>query len=298
MRKGAFDMRKLESNPAFKMVGAIFGGFLYAFGINMFITGLGLYSDGVMGVSQLLRTFTEYLFGTPPFDLAGIYYYIINIPLFIMAYKTIGRRFILRTFICVTMISLFASFIPVPKTPLLDDKLLCCLIGGYISGFGTGLTLKMGSSSGGTNIIGLYCIKKDLPFSVGGIALMINITLYVVCMIVFNVETALYSMVFAFVSSIALDRTYSQSINVQAIIITKEKSHDIDNAIITKLVRGVTAWNGSGSYTGTDARILCVVLSKYEVASLKALVHDIDPGAFIIVNEGIKVDGNYLKKLY
>lgn len=291
-------MRKIENNPAFKMTLAIIGGFLYAFGINMFITGLGLYSGGIMGISQLLRTLADYLFGAPPFDLAGVIYYIANIPLFFIAYKTIGKGFILRTFVCVTMIALFTAFIPIPTTSILDDELLCCIIGGGISGFGTGLTLRMGSSAGGMDIVGLYCIKKNLPFSVGSIALLTNVILYGVCMVVFNIETALYSIVFAFVSSLALDRTYSQTINVQATIITKAKKNDIDNAIMNKLVRGVTSWEGKGSYTGEDTRVLCVVLSKYEVAALKAILHDIDPNAFLIINEGIKVDGNYLKKLY
>ncbi len=290
-------MQKVEKNATFKMILAVLGGFLYAFGINMFITGLGLYSGGIMGIAQLLRTLSDSFFTDLPFDLAGVIYYIINIPLLFIAYRTIGKGFIFRTVVCVSAISLFMAVIPAPKTPILEDRLLSCLIGGYISGFGSGLTLRMGSSAGGMDIVGLYCIKRNLPLSVGNIALIINILLYGICMVVFNVETAVYSIVFALVSSIALDKTYSQTINAEVIIITKNKENAIDKAINTRLVRGVTSWDGHGSYTNQDARILCVVLSKYEIPSLKEIVHSIDPGAFIIVQEGVKIDGNYIKKL-
>lgn len=294
-------MKALQNNQAVRQFAKIFmavaGTFFYAFGINVFITGLGLYSGGVMGICQLIRTFVASFVGMPKFDIAGVIYYIINIPIFILAYKFIGKRFLFRTLLCVTTISVFMTLIPIPAIPLVDDTLVTCIIGGFISGFGTGLTLRMGSSSGGMDIVSLYCIKRNLHLSVGNITLILNVVLYGICMLVFDVETAIYSILFAVVSSIALDKTYSQSINAEATIITKYHGREIESAVNNRLVRGVTSWDGRGAYTNEETSVLYVILSKYEVSALKAIIREIDPNAFVVVKEGVKIEGNYLKKL-
>ncbi len=281
-----------------KVLLAVAGTFFYAFGINMFITGMGLYSGGVMGICQLIRSLVDYIVPQmSKFDISGIIYYIINIPIFIMAYKTIGKMFLARTIICVTTISVFMSVIPIPSTMLVEDELVMCLIGGLISGFGSGLTLRMGSSSGGMDIISIYCIKHSVPLSVGNISLIINIVLYGICMVAFNVDTAIYSIIFAVASAMALDATYSQSINVEVTVITKSPQGQIEKAVNEGLTRGVTSWHGQGAYTGEGVRVLYIVMSKYEVPTAKHIIKSIDPSAFVVVKEAVKVDGNFLKKL-
>lgn len=291
------ETKKSRLNYIGKILLALAGTFLYTFGIKMFITGLGLYSGGVMGISQLIRSLISRIAPMPGFDLAGPIYYVINIPIFILAYKAIGKRFLLRTLICVTAISAFMTIIPTPAVPLVSDRLVNCIVGGFISGCGTGLVLRMGGSGGGTDIIGLYCIKKDLPLSVGSLSMAINAVLYGICMIVFNVETAIYSILFAVVSSLAVDHTYSQSINTEATVITKGHGDEIAQTVNHRLVRGATSWTGRGAYTDEETQVLCIILSKYEIPALKAIIREIDPHAFVIFKEGVKVDGNYLKKL-
>ncbi|MCH5187140.1 MAG: YitT family protein [Oscillospiraceae bacterium] len=289
------NIENARSNSIKKVLLAVVGTFFYTFGIRMFISGLGLYSGGVLGLSQLIGTLvSRYLLS---FDLAGIIYYVINIPIFILAYKAIGRRFFVRTLICVTTTAIFMSVIPSPAVPLVSDRLVNCIIGGFISGFGLGLTLRMGGSTGGTDIIGLYCIKKDIPISVGNLSLSVNVVLYGICMIVFNVETAIYSILFAVASSLAVDHTYSQSINTEATVITKGHGHEIAEAVNRRLVRGVTSWSGKGEYTDEETQVLCIILSKYEISALRAIIREIDPHAFVILKEGVKIEGNYLKKL-
>ena len=284
-------------NQLNKILLSIVGAFCYAFGIRMFISGIGLYSGGVMGICQLISTLISHFIPLHGFDLAGIIYYIFNIPIFILAYKAIGKMFLLRTLICVTAISIFTSIIPAPAVPIVDDRLVTCIVGGLISGFGIGLTLRMGSSCGGTDIIGLYCIKRNMSVSVGNISLIVNAVLYTICMIAFNVETAIFSILFAVASAITVDHTYSQSINDEVTIITKAHGQEIAEAVNHRLVRGVTSWSGKGAYTDEDTQVLCIILSKYEVSALKAIIREIDPQAFVIVKEGVKIEGNYLKKL-
>ncbi len=280
-----------------KVVMSVVGAFLYAFGINMFIAGLGLYSGGIMGLSQLIRNQINGFIPLHGVNLAGIIYYIINIPIFILAYRSIGKKFLLRTLLCVTAISLFTTLIPTPAEQIVGDKLVSCLIGGFISGFGLGLALRSGGSGGGTDIIGLYCIKKDLRVSVGTINLAVNVVLYAVCMWLYDVETAIYSILFAVASSVALDHTYSQSINAEVTVITKSHGKEIAEAVNHRLVRGVTSWNGKGTYTDQETEVLCIILSKYELTALRSIIHETDPHAFVIVKEGVKIEGNYLKKV-
>lgn len=283
-----------------RTLGAVIGTLLYAIGFNLFIIPVGVYSGGIMGISQIIRTFLiEYLhisFGN--YDITGIIYYLINIPLIIMTYKTMGKLFFLKTMICIATISTFLTLIPIPTTLLLtDDILTSCLIGGIISGAGTGLTLMMSSSAGGMDIIGIHFIKKKGNFTIGKITLIVNFFVYGVCFFLFDVTIVIYSIIVAAVSSIAIDKVHSQNINVEVKIITKKDISLFESEVMSKLGRGITKWNTTGAYTKEGSEILYIILSKYEIGQLKRMLHRYDPSAFIVVNEGVWVDGNYMKKM-
>lgn len=280
--------------------GAILGTFLYVAGMNLFVVPLGVYSGGIMGFCQIIRTIlVDYLnlpFGN--FDIAGIIYYIVNIPIFFIAYKNMGKMFFGKTLICMTTMTLFFSTVPIPKQLLLtNDILTSCLIGGIISGVGCGLTLMMGGSGGGMDILSIYFIKKKGNFSVGKVNLAVNLFLYAICLFLFDVTTVIYSVIFAAVSSIAVDKMHSQNINVEVIIITRKDLKELQLEIMSQLGRGITKWKSTGAYTEEGSEILYIVLSKYEINLLKRMVHRYDPDAFVVVKEGVWVDGNYLRKL-
>jgi uncharacterized membrane-anchored protein YitT (DUF2179 family) len=279
---------------------AILGIFLYAVGLNLFIIPVGLYSGGVMGISQITRTLLVDYLKLPfnNFDIAGIIYFIINIPLFFIAFKTIGKLFFMKTLICMISMTVFLTLIPIPSYLLLtDDIITSCLIGGIISGVGSGLALMMGGSGGGLDIIGLYFIKRKGNVSIGKTSLLVNFFVYGICVFLFNVTTAIYSIIFASVSSVAMDKVHSQNIIVEVIIITRKDLSAFQTDVMNQMGRGITKWNTTGAYTKEGSEILYIVLSKYEVNHLKRLVHKYDPNAFIVVKEGVWVDGNYTKKL-
>lgn len=283
-----------------RLLFAVFGTFLYAAGINLFIVPEGLYTGGVMGICQLIRTvLVDYLhipFGN--IDFAGVIYYVINIPLFLIAIKKFGKIFFIKTVICVTTASLFLTLVPSPPLPILsEDVLASCIIGGIISGVGSGVTLKMGGSTGGMDIVGILMIRRKKDFSVGKINLLVNIALYGICLFLFDVPVVLYSIIYAAIFSISIDRMYSQNINVEATIITKCAPEEMQQEIFSRLGRGITKWKSLGAYTNEESEVLYIMLSKYEVNQLKSIVKKYDSGAFIVINEGVSVDGNYLKKL-
>ena len=241
-----------EENRYVKIAIGVLGTLIYAAGMNLFIVPVGLYSGGIMGICQIIRTILIDYMHLPisNFDISGLIYYIINIPIFIIAYKKMGKFFLGKTLICVTTTSLFLSLVSVPKGPILDDTLAACLIGGLIAGFGTGLTLKMSCSAGGMDIIGLLCMKKNKNFSMGKITLMVNLAVYSVCLFLFNEEIVIYSIIFAAVSSFTIDKVHIQNINVQVTIITKKNTKKMEEEIMNDLFRGITSWNAKGSYTG------------------------------------------------
>lgn len=281
-----------------RLVGAVGGMLLYAIGMNLFIVPQGLYTGGVMGMCQVIRTlFTQYTGITFHFDIAGLIYYLVNIPLFFVAMKKLGRIFFTKTLACVTAMSLFLSLIPVPKIPIMQDILASCLIGGILCGSGIGISLKMGSSDGGTDVLGMLLIRWKKDFSVGKVNLMVNIVLYSVCLFLFDVQTVIYSLIYASVSAFSVDKVHSQNINVEVNIITKNASVEMEQEIFSKMERGITKWKALGAYTDENTEVLYVVVSKYEIGRLKHIIRKYDPHAFVVVNEGVNVDGHFLKKL-
>lgn len=282
-----------------RLIGAVGGMVLYGVGMNLFIVPQGLYTGGVMGMCQVIRTLlTRYTgFAFTDFDIAGLIYYLVNIPLVIVAMKRLGKVFFAKTLICVTAMSLFLSVIPIPQSPIMEDILASCLIGGILCGTGIGISLKMGASDGGTDILGILLIRWKKDFSVGKVNLLLNMVLYLVCLLLFDVQTVIYSLIYASVSAFSVDKVYSQNINVEVNIITKNACAEMEQEIFSKMDRGITKWKALGAYTDENTEVLYVVVSKYEVGRLRYIIKKYDPQAFIVVNEGVRVDGHFVKKL-
>ena len=206
-----------------------------------------------------------------------------------------GRQFFVKTLITVIIQTVFLTLIPVPKTPVIEDYLTACIIGGRVAGTGTGMVLRGGSSGGGQDIIGILCTKKYPGFSVGKISIMMNVFVYGICAFLFDIEIVIYSLIYATVLALACDRAHIQNINMSVMIFTKKQG--ISRAIMEETGRGVTNWDGEGAYTNETSYMLLVMISKYEQDQIKRIVHSIDPNAFMIFNEGCSVVGNFEKRL-
>ena len=286
-------------NRWLRIVAAVAGELIAAAALNLFIVPLHLYTGGAMGVCQLIRTLLQTHMGLDfgPYDIAGILYFLVNIPILLIGYKDLGRGLVVKTIICTVSYSLFYSIIPIPSAPIVDDYLTACLLGGILTGIGSGIVLTCGCSSGGLDVIGLCLSKRGSSFTVGKFSLTFNVFLYTACLILFSPEVAIYSVIYNFFTSMVLDRMHQQNVNVMAMIFTHADEHLLGQFIIDNLGRGVTYWNGTGAYTGKDVHVLCVSLSKYEIEELLHAVRSIDPQAFLTVQEGVHVYGNFRKKL-
>lgn len=275
----------------------LLGAAVYTSGVILFVNALNLFSGGAMGLSQLIRTLLEDKLGLNILggvDISGIIYYLINIPLLVIAYRHLGKRLFLKTMIATATITILLSVVP-PMKPLLGDRLTGCIVGGIITGTGNGIMLLGGGTGGGLDIVGMYLTKKYKNISVGRVSLTFNIILYLTCAIFFNVETAIYSIIVTAVSAITLDRIHYQNIMIQAMVFTKVEG--ISEQIMKELGRGVTEWNGDGAYTHESEHIFVSVISKYEVPRFRRVVKSIDPNAFVTYSQIYSVDGNFSKRL-
>lgn len=285
--------------PWTRLLACVLGELIVAFSQNYFIVPLGLYSGGAMGVCQLVRSLLLTCFGLSfgDFDIAGLLYFFVNIPILLYANKELGHKFVAKTVVCTVAYSLFYSIIPAPTQLIVSDTLTSCLLGGILTGVGSGLVLTCGGSGGGLDIIGLCLSKKGSRFTVGRFSMTFNAFLYSVCLILFTPEVAIYSVIYNFSGAMVVDKAHQQNISVQALIFTRADEPKLARAILEQMHRGVTWWEGTGAYTGEGVHVLCVCLSKYEIEELFHTVHELDPHAFITLQEGVRIYGNFLKKL-
>lgn len=272
---------------------------IFSAGINFFIVPADLYNGGVMGISQIIRTILSESF--PIFsgntDFAGIINFILNIPLFILAYMSIGKNFFVRTIVCVLSQTIFLSFLPIPATPFVEDALTASIIGGIICGIGIGIALRSGGSSGGMDIVGMYFTKSHDGFSVGRVTLAVNVLVYGICAVTFGIQTAIYSIIYSAVSMLMSDKTHTQNINTEVLVFTKEKPKEILDYIVQEFERDATWWEAKGGYTESRTYIIVTILSKYECAHLKRELKTIDEHAFVVSKDGMSIDGKYEKHL-
>lgn len=285
--------------PRLRMLACILGELIVAFALNYFIVPLGLYSGGSLGVCQLIRTLLQEQLGLSfgDYDIAGILYFLSNIPILLYANRVLGRKFVLKTLVCTVAFSFFYSVIPTPSAMLVQDTLTACLLGGILSGIGSGLVLTCGGSGGGLDVIGLCLSKKGSWFTVGRFSMTFNAFLYAICLVLFTPEVAIYSVIYNFAGSMMVDKVHQQNISVQALVFTRAVEQKLGQAIIEEMNRGVTWWEGVGAYTGEGVHVLCVCLSKYEIDELYQIVHRMDPHAFITLQEGVRIYGNFTRKI-
>ena len=269
---------------------------IYAIGMNMFIVPAGIYSGGLMGVCQLIRTLlVDYAGLRVGFDIAGLLYYLFNIPIFIFAWKKMKRKTLIKTIITVTFSTIFLALIPV-RAILPDDRLASIIVGSIVCGSACGLILRCGSSGGGLDIVGLLMAMGKRETGVGQVYLIVNVVQFTAYALLFGAPVVIYSLIATFLSSFAVDHFHFQNINVEVKIITKHKD-EIADAILRGLGRGVTEWASVGAYTEEPSDVLYVIISKYEITRLRNIIFRCDRNAFVVIGDKVHVYGNFLKRL-
>lgn len=258
---------------------------IFGLGFNLFLEPNDLNAGGITGLSMVL---VELLgFGT-----IGIISAVINLPLFAIGGMKIGKKFFIDSLIGMTLLSVFVdvfSCLPKPETEIL----LGSLYGGVVCGFGLGMVFSVGGSTGGSDIVVRLLKLKYQYVPIGVITTIFDAVVAVLTGLVFqNVNMALYSGVCIFVTGRVIDAVvYKFDYSKVAIIISKH--HDtIAKRIGDDLHRGSTFLDGQGVYSGKDTKVILTAVKKQQISELKEIVVEIDPDAFIIVQEAHQVLGD------
>ena len=268
------------------------GSLLYALNFDLFLEPGGISSGGVSGIAMIIVYAAH-----PKFLTVGILNAMINIPLFLCGLKKIGRHFffgsLYSTVLTSVFLDLFARILPVPAV----EPLVAALFGGVFMGVSLGLVFLGNASTGGVDIVARLMKLKFRNFPIGKIILCMDLTIAVITGVVYrDFNNTLYSVIAMVVSSMAHDRVvYGMDYSKVALIIT-EKYEAIATAIDSQLDRGVTLLKGQGYYKRQDKMVLLSAVKRKQLAELKELVMDIDPDAFIILQDAHQVLGDGFKR--
>ena len=267
------------------IVATIVGSAIFAFGFSLFLQPNDLSPGGISGLSLVL---VEVL----GFGSVGMLSILINMPLFILGGLKIGKRFffgsLLGMVLSNVLIDAFAA-LGMPAT----DPLLSVLYGGVVCGFGLGLVFVCGTSTGGSDILVRLLKLKYRNVPIGEIAIYFDALVVILAGIVFkDLNKALYTGITAFICGKVVDAVvYRFDYSKVALIISSEYDA-IATAIGRKLDRGATFLHGEGSYTHHQTKVILAAVKKQQVTELKELVMEIDPKAFVIVQEAHQVLGD------
>lgn len=273
----------------------ILGAFIYSFGITTFIIPARLYTGGFTGLSLIIRDLIKLLTDgrfEPP---VSILWFLVNIPVFILGYKEVGRRFTFLSVLAVFVGSLAMEFIPPIDLGVQDgevDKLLFAMIGGVVTGTGVGLTLRVGASTGGMDIISQYFSLKTSK-SVGHYSFLLNACLIIVSGLLNDWMTALYTIVNIFISTLIVDRIHTRHHKLTLFVVT-DRHEEMVKAIHAQIMRGITIFTAQGAYTKQEKQVLFIVITSYELYPMLNIIREVDPSAFVDVIKSQHVYGHFI----
>jgi uncharacterized membrane-anchored protein YitT (DUF2179 family) len=262
----------------------IAGCALFGAGFSLFLGPNDLNAGGISGLAMMLVHLTK--FGT-----VGTVTLLMNLPLFVIGGIKVGKKFFVGSLIGLAASSLLLdafALMPHPAT----EPLLAALYGGLLCGLGLGLVFSSGASTGGSDIVVRLLKMKYENVPIGTISILFDAVVMVLTGLVFwDISKALYSGVTIFLTGQVIDAVvYRFDYSKVALIITKEHQQ-IARVIGEKLDRGATFLHGEGSYSGMEMKVVLTVVKKQQVAELKRLVMEIDPSAFVVVQEAHQVLG-------
>ncbi len=262
-------------------------GIINAIGVTMFLSPVKLYDSGISGTSMLLAKVT------PEFFTLSVFLLILNIPLFLYGLKKQGIHFTVYAIYTVGIYSLCAWLItdvlPVDvniASPLAGtDLLLCALFGGAISGIGSGLAIRFGGAMDGIEVMAVVFAKK-LGVTVGSFVMVYNIILYIICGIVLKSWILpLYSIVAYGAALKTVDYIVEGFDRAKCAMIVTTKPEDICYILSEVFESGSTKIEVRGGYSNREKTMVYFIVNRFQVAKLKEIVHEVDPGAYITISE-------------
>ncbi|EGW41304.1 YitT family protein [Desulfosporosinus sp. OT] len=278
-------IQKTIKNVLFLILGSALAGV----GLEIFLIPNNVIDGGIVGISIM----AGYLTSWP----VGLFIFVLNIPFFIFGYLQIGKSFTFSTIFSVAMLSMWVSVLhPVPG--ITHDVFLATVFGGIVLGIGVGLIIRYGGSLDGTEIIAIVLDKKTV-FSVGEIVMFFNLFILSSAGMVFGWDRAMYSLVAYFIAFKVIDLTIEGLDESKEVMIISDKYEEISLILMARLGRGVTLLQGiqgKGGFSGDTKAVLYCVVTRIEIAKLKAILNEIDKNAFVTISSVHEVMGGRFTK--
>ena len=262
----------------------LLGCALAGVGFSFFTFPNNIVSGGLTGIGQILNLLT----GLP----VGITVIVMNIPLFAVAWKKFGLRFIIYSLIGMVFSNLAIDFFDMFHIALTNDILLAAVYGGLLKGVGYGLIFTTGGTGGGTDILSRLLRRKYAYIQLGNISLALDAVVVIAFAVIFKrADSAMYTIITMFVSSRVINLLLYGMSNSSICYIITTCPHDLAKVIGAKLNRGATLLKGEGAYSGKEHDVVLCAVKHNQIPALKKIVSDMDEHAFVIVTQSHEVFG-------
>lgn len=278
-------------NKVIKAILIVGGSFIAGLGLNLFLEPHAIAPGGISGVAVLINKLVG---GSIPI---GVLTLVLNIPLFIIGYRELGKEFIVNSAVGTVLYAVMIDvtvYLVGPMQKLLSTEnygesghtILYAIWGGLMLGAGLGMIFRGGATTGGTDIGARLLQRKMSWMTLGQLVLSLDVLfLFVVALIYQSVVAAMYTGIAVFLSSKVIDVVEAGVNYAKEIYIFTENPIEMSDEILQKLQRGVTKLQGEGMYSGQPVTILWCVVYNRQVPQLRRIVDHYDPNAFIIINE-------------
>lgn len=268
----------------------ILGSFVYSSAVTLFISPNEFSPGGFTGIATLLN----FWLNLP----SGIFLLILNIPVLILGFIKFGGFFIVKTAIATLLVSFSLTLTDLCLSGVHIDKILAAVFGGIMMGAGLSLILLRGATTGGIDIIAKLINKKARHLTVGKLILIFDGFVITLATIVYrNIESALYSVIAIYATSVVMDKILYGSDKGKIIYIVTDFWKEICSDINIILGRGVTLLQGKGAYTGTDKTVIFCSVRRHEVSAIYEITDKYDKNAFIIISDAGEIVGEGFKQL-
>lgn len=268
------------------------GAFIGAFSVILFLAPFEIAPTGVSGLAVILNK----LISTP----IGLMTFLMNIPIQFLALRMLpdGLGVVLRTVFVIAVYSAAIDLLTPLTTQLSlsDDRLLNSIFGGVTAGIAAGIIYRVGSTLGGTSTLALILQRRTgTPMSTT--YLYTDTLVIVIAGFVFGLEGALYATIVLFISGLATDYVMEGPSIIRTAVVITDKPQEVADAIIQRLGRGVTAWQGQGMYTGQMRWVLYVTVARSQVPDLRRIIMQVDTSAFLVIGQGHAAYGHGFKRI-
>ena len=260
------------------VIGSVLGGAAYP----LFLTPSHIAPGGITGVAVILN----YLWKLP----VGSVSLLLNIPLFIAGYRTMGKIFAFRSLVATLLFSLMIDILPF--RPMTEDPLLNTLFGGVLLGLGLGLILRGGATTGGSDMLAKMVHRRMQFISTGTFLFALDFLVVAASGLVMGTSEALYALINIYLSSRVIDEVMMGFSGNKACLIISPAWERIMKRVMEEMDRGVTLLSSKGGYTGTERPTLFCVISRPEIMALKRIVREEDENAFMTVMEAHEAIGD------